>query len=155
MTGQIDGASDKKRLEGISGWLGLLAIGQILGPVQILRGMFQEYSSLPEGTASAFPTAVVGDAVLRLGFVALLIYTSILFFKKRIEFPKMFVRTYVAGLVLPFAVGIWVTATSSVNTMANLATSEFLLPFLVLAGIGGAWVGYVMKSERVRNTFVR
>jgi hypothetical protein len=148
-------AAGEPRLKGIGGWLVLMSIGQVLGPLQILRGMIEEYSSLPEGTVAAFPMAMLGDVLIRLAFIGFLVYTAILFFNKRTEFPGMFVKTYVAALLLPFVIGAWVTITSGVNTLANLATADFLWPFLASVAIGGIWVAYVLNSERVRNTFVQ
>jgi hypothetical protein len=148
-------AAGEPRLKGIGGWLVLMSIGQVLGPLQILRGMIEEYSSLPEGTVAAFPMAMLGDVLIRLAFIGFLVYAAILFFNKRTEFPGMFVKTYVASLLMPFVIGAWVTITSGVNTMANLATADFLWPYLAAVAIGGIWVAYVLNSERVRNTFVQ
>ena len=153
--GQVAGRpGDAQRLQGIGGWLILMGIGQVLGPLQILSGMISEYGSLPDGMFARIPAAFVGDAALRLGFVGFLVYTAFLFFNKRAAFPRMFIISYIVGLVLPFAVAAWVSATSGVSTMGNLATSDFLWTYLPGAAVGAIWVSYVLNSKRVANTFV-
>jgi hypothetical protein len=142
------------RLKGIGGWLILMSVGQVLGPFQILRGMIEEYSGLPEGTVAAYPAAMLGDVAIRLAFIGFLVYTAFLFFNKRALFPNRFIQTYVAGLLLPFVIGAWVTITTGVNTLANLATAEFFWPYAATVAVGGIWVAYVLNSERVKNTFV-
>lgn len=147
-------AMEEPQLKGIGGWLILMSIGQVLGPLQILRGMIEEFSGLPDGTAAAYPAAVLGDGALRLAFIGFLIYTAFLFFNKRAAFPSRFIQTYIAALLLPFVIGAWVTITSGINTLANLATADFFWPYAGTVAIGGAWVAYVLNSERVKNTFV-
>lgn len=147
-------AMQEPRLKGIGGWLILMSIGQVLGPIQILRGMIEEYSGLPEGTVAAYPLAMLGDVAMRLAFIGFLIYTAFLFFNKRAAFPSRFIQTYIAGLLLPLAIGAWVTITSGINTLANLLTADFFWPYAATVVIGGAWVAYVLNSERVKNTFV-
>jgi hypothetical protein len=142
------------RLKGIGGWLILMSIGQVLGPIQILRGMIEEYSGLPEGTVAAYPAAMLGDVAIRLAFIGFLVYTAFLFFNKRAAFPNRFIQTYIAALLLPFVIGIWVTISSGVNTLANLAFGEFFWTYVPGLVIGGIWVAYVLNSERVKNTFV-
>ncbi len=101
------------RLKGIGGWLILMSIGQVLGPIQILRGMIEEYSGLPEGTVAIYPAAMLGDVVIRLAFIGFLVYTAFLFFDKRAAFQNRFIQTYVAGLLLPFVIGARVTITTA------------------------------------------
>jgi hypothetical protein len=141
-------------LKGIGGWLILMAIGQVLGPIQIISGMVREYGGLPEGTFARFPLAFMGDAAMRLAYVGFLVYVAFLFFNTRAAFPGRFIASYVVGLLLPFAIGIWVTVTSGVNTLGNLASSEFFWSYVPGLVIGALWVAYVLNSERVRNTFV-
>jgi hypothetical protein len=152
---QAHDATGAKPLEGIGGWLILMAIGQAVGPLQVLRGMIEEYSGLPEGTFARLPAAMLGDAAIRLAFTGFLVWTAFLFFNRRAEFPKMFIVSYIAALAAPFALSLWVTVASGINVMSNLVTSEFLATYALTAAVGGLWVAYVVNSERVRNTFVR
>lgn len=138
---------------GIGGWLILMAIGQVTGPFYILSGMFKEWSSLPAGIAAQYPTAVLGDYGMRIAYTIFLVYVAYLFFNKRVEFPRMFVWTYAISLAIPFAIGIWVSTTSAINTLPNLATSDFIYPYLGTIVVGGIWTAYVLNSRRVRNTF--
>lgn len=138
---------------GLSGWLILMGIGQGTGPFYVVSGMIREWASLPAGITAAYPAAVLGDYGMRTAYVIFLVYVAYLFFNKRREFPRMFIWTYVVSLALPFAVGGWVSATSPVNTLRNLGTSDFIYPYLLTIAVGGIWTAYVLNSRRVRNTF--
>jgi hypothetical protein len=145
---------EQPKLKGIGGWLILMAIGQVVGPLQILTGMIEEFGSVPEGTAARYPLAFIGDGGMRLAYVAFLAYVAVQFFKTRATFPSLFIVSYIVGLALPFVVGVWVTATTGINTLANLATPDFLKVYAPGAVVGAIWVAYVVNSVRVRNTFV-
>jgi hypothetical protein len=145
---------EQPKLKGIGGWLILMAIGQVVGPIQILTGMIEEFGSVPEGTAARYPLAFIGDGGMRLAYVAFLAYVAVQFFKTRAAFPNLFIVSYIVGLALPFVVGVWVTATTGINTLANLATPDFLKVYAPGAVVGAIWVTYVVNSVRVRNTFV-
>ncbi|MBN9250790.1 MAG: hypothetical protein J0I86_09440, partial [Mesorhizobium sp.] len=67
---------------------------------------------------------------------------------------SLFIVSYIVGLALPFVVGVWVTATTGINTLANLATPDFLKVYAPGAVVGAIWVAYVVNSVRVRNTFI-
>lgn len=145
---------EQPKLKGIGGWLILMAIGQVVGPIQILTGMIEEFGSVPEGTAARYPLAFIGDGGMRLAYVAFLAYVAVQFFKTRTTFPNLFIVSYIVGLALPFVVGVWVTATTGINTLTNLATPDFLKVYAPGAVVGAIWVAYVVNSVRVRNTFV-
>jgi hypothetical protein len=148
-------SKEVRPLEGISGWLVLMAIGQVLGPLQVFTGMLNEYTSLPDGTIARYPLAFAGDLILRVTFIGLLIYTAVHFFSKRASFPRLFIISYVASLCIPFLIGLWVTFTSGVNTIGNLFTGSDLGAYSFGAVTGAIWVAYVINSVRVKNTFVR
>jgi hypothetical protein len=150
-----DAAGGAKPLEGIGGWLILMAIGQAVGPLQVLRGLIDEYSGLPEGAFARLPAALFGDVTMRLAFAGFLVWTAWLFFNRRAEFPKMFIVSYGLALALPFAAGIWVSVAAGVNAMGYMVSGEFLATYALTAAVGALWVAYVLNSERVRNTFVR
>lgn len=139
---------------GIGGWLILLAIGEVLGPFQILTGMISEYASIPDGTFARMPVAFIGDCLIRLALIGVLVYSAYLFFNKRREFPRFFVISVLCSLATPILLTVWVTATSGVNTMPALGTADFLQPYLLALVVSGIWIAYVVNSVRVKNTFV-
>jgi hypothetical protein len=145
----------EKRLEGIGGWLILLAVAQVLGPVQFIASTVEEYVSLPSGAFSRFPLAVSGDLLLRTAYVGLLVYAAYLFFNKRAEFPGTYIVAVAVGLALPFVIGVWVTLTTGINTLGNLGSWEFLKYYLLGLVVGVLWISYLLNSIRVKNTFVR
>jgi len=151
----VTGTPGEKRLEGIGGWLILLAVGQVLGPIQFMTSTIEEYAALPSGTFARFPLAVSGDFLLRAAYVALLCYAAYLFFTKRAEFPRLYIAAIGVGFVFPLVIGTWVSLTTGVNTLANLGSWEFLKFYLLTLVVGVVWISYLLNSVRVRNTFVR
>ena len=140
--------------KGIGGWLILMSIGQVLGPIQLLTGMISEYSGLPDGSFARIPLAFTGEVLLRLGLIGFLIHVAFLFFNKRREFPRMFLISAGLALAQPFVLAAWVTATTGFNTFQNLGSGDFLRPYFFALVVTGAWVAYVLNSVRVKNTFV-
>lgn len=141
--------------KGIGGWLILLAVGEILAPLQAFTGMIMEYSGLPDGAIARLPVAFAGDLLIRIAMLGLFVWSAWLFFTKRAEFPRIFIIATVAAFVSPIVLGIWVTLTSGVNTLANIPTPGFLGPYLFGIAVAMIWITYVLKSVRVKNTFVR
>lgn len=148
------GSSEARPLEGIGGWLILLAVQQVLGPVQFAFGALQEYLSLPAELISRFALAFAGDFALRLAYLALLVYSAVLFFGKREAFPRVYMVTYAAGLAFPFVLATWVLLSTGVSIYANLSGAT-LGYYMLGVAIGAIWISYLLNSVRVRNTFVR
>jgi hypothetical protein len=140
--------------KGLGGWLILLGIGEVLAPLQIFTSMIMEYTGLPDGTIARLPLAFAGDLLIRLAMIGLCVWSAWLFFNKRAKFPKIFIVSTVAAFVSPLVLGAWVTLTSGVNTLANIPTPRFLGPYLFGIAVAMIWITYVLKSVRVKNTFV-
>jgi hypothetical protein len=144
----------EKRLEGIGGWLILLAVAQVLGPVQVAVSMFQEYASLPPDWFARYPLAFSVELLLRISYLGLLIYAAYLFFNRRTAFPNTYIAAIAAGLVLPYVVALWATVTTGINTFGALSSWDFLGYYIVGLVVGLLWMSYLLNSVRVRNTFV-
>lgn len=135
----------EQKVEGIAGWLYGVAAFQILYFIQHIP---QALSLLSQERVWT-PFAVgefVGHAVLPL-FV---LYCTILLFKKRRTFPKIFL------------IQVWLIASANVLGVA-LAAAKLRVPHglsieigLVVWNLAFAAIGtlYILKSLRVRNTFV-
>jgi hypothetical protein len=139
---------------GLGGWLILLGIGQVLSPIQFAVRVVGIYGSLPEGLIAQQPVAFAGDVVIRLSVLVLFIVSAWLFFNKRRSFPNFFIVSMTAAFLMPFVLGAWVTAASGVNTLVNLATLDFIGPYLLALVVTALWIAYLRTSVRVRNTFV-
>jgi hypothetical protein len=91
--------TNKKDLVGIGGWLILVAIGQVLGPLKFTAFLFNYYTSLDDNFWTKFPIACYGEAFLNVSVLAIACYTSYLFFTKSKLFPTFFVYEYAAFIL--------------------------------------------------------
>ena len=140
-------------LKGIGGWLLLLAIGQCLGTLRVAGGIAQsmpEYQSvwsIPNGPAAAI--SEIACNVLLLVMVG--ITTWALFNHKRF-FPTLFLYQWGASLILPIVSTVAVSYFLRVPDKEHLYTlvGTWVASFIA----GGIWVIYVLRSQRVKNTFV-
>lgn len=139
--------------EGIGGWLILLAISQVLGVAAFSATMISNFSSLPVGTASLMPLAMIGAVAIESALLLLLIYTAFLFFSKSRRFPVTFIVSCVAGLIEPLALAVWLAVATGGDMLAYVTSS---VTVHYLASVVGCvlWIAYVVRSVRVRNTFV-
>lgn len=135
----------ERNLEGIAGLLAAVAAFQILYMLQHLR---QALAFLkPEAAWTSF---AVGEAVGHLVLPLFVLYCTVLLFRKRRAFPRMYL------------IQIWLIA--GVNSLGlALVAAKLRVPHGTLIEIGlVAWnvafavIGtlYILKSVRVRNTFV-
>ena len=148
------------QLAGIAGWLAVAAIGQVLGPPRALLSIIRYYSNLDTELFRRFPVTAYGEIALNVAFFALILWTSILFFRHSRKFPKFFIVEWIVVGALPLIDLAWVAATMSIATGSGV--SEFLtLDPKDLAQIGAAviigpiWAAYILRSRRVANTFVK
>jgi hypothetical protein len=139
------GPMKDQNLEGITGWLAAVAAFQILYVCQHLRQAWALLSREPAWTAFS-----VGQAAGHLVMPLFVLYCTVLLFRKRRAFPKMFL------------IQIWLIASVNVIGLA-LVAAKVRVPHETLIEIGlVAWnvafavIGtlYILKSVRVRNTFV-
>jgi len=150
------------RLNGIGGWLILLAIGQLIRPVSYLKGLYDLYptmisldswETLIDPTSSSYngwwaPTLLfeLFCNIFSLVFCILLVA---LFFKKRKVWPRCF-ATFVILVIVAMSFDsvlvdrIPAAAESISKTIRDVGAA-------VLAA--AIWVPYVFLSKRVKATF--
>jgi NAD/NADP transhydrogenase beta subunit len=153
--------TNEDKLRGIGGWLLLLALGQILGPIKFVVSIVQYYATLETALFEKLPVTLAGEALLNLAAGALYFITAVLFFRTSKRFPRFFVYEIIATVaVLPVSVG-WVALGIGFETGQPgwSAAVSTVTPREVLQTIGGAifgaiWVVYLKKSRRAANTFV-
>ena len=140
-------------LRGIGGLLILVAIGQVLGPVRMLIAFVQYHATTPGEAWTRFPVAMTGELLMTVAVIAIVIWTSFLFFRKSARFPAMFTIEWAAATAL-FPVNTFWASLATGLPMSTFAGGSDVLEWLLYAVAGFAWVMYVHNSVRVRNTFV-
>ena len=145
--------------KGLGGWLILVAIGIIAGPVVrsiilvnvyypiYTSGQLSQIMQTDPGLGGLIQFEAIGNIVL----LALSLYLAFLFFSKNRQFPKWFI-----GITLGTLGFIAIDTLSAPLLTDQLSYSEPAhFKDLVQTAIGAAiWIPYMLKSRRVKNTFV-
>lgn len=149
---------DDRHLEGIGGWLILVALGVVLTPVTLLFSMVKTYLPLfttPHiweilQTQPRLHALVMFEAASNIIFFLISLALLYLFFQKKRSFPTFYIIFLVLHAVvlvadLVFAYIIVPNATMSPQLMAA-----------ALRSVVGAmvWIPYMLLSRRVKVTFV-
>ncbi|WP_263486389.1 DUF2569 family protein [Mesorhizobium sp. B261B1A] len=140
-------------LIGFGGWLMLLAIGQVLSPLRTLADLansaegYRQLMSLPNGLV-----AVYSEVALNLAFLALQLVVLISMLRRSRRFPQLFLVQWIAIPVVFLLDTILISSTLGVPVSQILAGDALATPVLSFI-LTGAWVAYVYKSVRVKNTF--
>jgi Protein of unknown function (DUF2569)/GYF domain 2 len=146
------------KLTGIGGWLILVALGQIFGPIRLLVSIAQYYSTLDSNIIGKLPVTFAGEAVINFFVLVLSIYTAVLFFRKSKRFPRFFVYEILAAIFLVPLDAMWIAVAASMETgqsaeqLFQIEPSE-IGQTIAAAIIGSVWILYIFKSKRVANTF--
>ena len=102
-----------RSLVGLGGWLILVGIGVVLGPIKLLGLTIIEFSNaFSEGTLEAITTPgtesyvplvgpyIICELIVTAGLFIALLYLVFLFFSKKLEFPKWYIRILALSLFL-------------------------------------------------------
>ena len=152
---------EKAELSGIGGWLILIAIGQLVGPLKFLGSLAPYYSNPDvEALRINFPIVFFIEAVLNASFLVIMVVTTVFFFTKSRWFPTFFIFEYAAAIlvgpldVAVSALGLSIYTGRPISFFAEqmLTPKEVgqWIPALVSAAV---WIPYILNSKRVANTF--
>jgi hypothetical protein len=134
---------DKPEKQGIKGWLLIPAIMTILVPIAGILGLVRTMPLMRYASSFLYLTFAVDVLFIVLGLVA--VYAL---FAKKAWYPNLFIA-------LCALTALWTTAMyfyiQGVNDLG-----QSMLPQLISAWTGAAiWIAYMLRSRRVKNTFVR
>ena len=155
---------EQNDLEGIGGWLILLAIGMVVTPIRIVMLIGSTYPEifssgiwevLTTPGADAYQPLwgpiIIVELSINIGLMVAWIYMGFRFFTKSREFPKWYVGIAIFSLLFilvdAFAVKL-VLPNEPVfdpDTVQELARSVFMVII---------WAPYVLLSKRAKATFV-
>jgi hypothetical protein len=146
---------------GIGGWLLIVAVGQVIGPLGLLVTLGQTFFD-PDALKGfeQFPLASYGELAFHLALMLLAIPTAVMFFRKSRYFPRVFICQLVAAFVIPALSVVWTALTLSAQLGGSVGEFLVLEPqektqFMLTIVAALIWIPYTLKSRRVRNTFGR
>jgi hypothetical protein len=145
-------------LTGISGWLALLAFGQVMGILRLIFNVGQSIQSITDEVWTHFPTVIWSEMLLNAAMIGLSISTTVLLFRRSHRFPAFFIVQMICAVLLPFVDLLCVA--SFFSAALNRPFSDFFIiePRQIGQSVVGAvsaavWITYVLRSRRVANTF--
>lgn len=153
-----------EELKGLSGWLILVGIGVVLGPIRLIATTIPVFQPIfSDGTWEALTTVgsgaynpiwaplLIGEITYNVSMFIALLYLAYLFFTKHYRFPAAYIFIVVVSLFF-IPIDAWVVKfVLPDEPMFDPATTKEFLRVL----IGGLiWIPYMLLSKRVKATFV-
>lgn len=155
--------NEKDHLEGIDGWLILVAIGIVIAPFRIAYVMYQTYPAVLEPTVwNALTTpgsdayhplwapVLIAEILINAGMIVLWVYVAYMFFTRSTSFPKwlIFMATFTVVFILCDILAFKMILPN--ETAFDSETTKTLAQSAVYAAI---WIPYMLVSKRVKATF--
>lgn len=144
--------------ENIGGWLYLVAIGIVLGPImnvlhvkQLIEAAQKANWDLVWQQGPMTMLSIIFEFAVQGYMLVFSILLAGLFFGKKKSFPRMFV-IYVVSIFVLGVVGVFIAA-SIPNITPQLVGEAIAFPVYVLI-FGLIWIPYFLRSKRVKRTFV-
>ncbi len=134
---------------GLGGWLILMGIGVVIGPLAVLFAISQIVKAYQFASATpGLSVALTLELIMQIGFFVFGLYAAYLFFNKKAQFPKLqqilLIASVVAG-VLDTAIVSGIGISMQPSDIKEIAKS------IIVCAI---WIPYLRVSKRVKNTFV-
>jgi len=145
---------------GIGGWLLIVAFGQIAAAIGLPIMLARQY--LDPETFKYFgqiPLAMYGELVLNVILLLFALTVAVLFFRKSRHFPRLFIIQVITAIFFPIVNALWAALAFSIQLgkpfadLVDITPQDlgYLAPSTIAAGI---WIAYILRSKRVRNTFI-
>ena len=157
--------TEKQSLEGIGGWLILVAIGIIVTPIRIvwlLMTVYPEMFSLgvwealtSQGSEFYDPLwapIIIAELLINCGLLVVSLYLAYKFFTKSKDFPKWFIGIAIFSLVWIIADAFAIKLVLPSEPIFDSETTQQLIRALIQVLI---WVPYMLVSQRVKATFIK
>ena len=151
--------------EGLGGWLALIGLGIIVSPVMIAIQIYNTYVPLfTKGTWNLITTPgiqsynpvlgplLITEIAVNICMIVLWIYIAYLYFSKKCRFKNWYIAALLITLLVPIIDSI---ATGILFPQISTMEPKELGQTIKQAIFSGIWMAYIVKSERVRNTFVK
>jgi transglutaminase-like putative cysteine protease len=152
-------------LQGLGGWLILVGIGLCLGPlvrVVTLGTSWQSYFGLdvwqsvatPGGESyhALYPPLLMLEMLGNVTLIVVNIFAIVLFFTKRRIFPQVYIVMMMSNAVFLLLDDFGCSLIPSIRNSADSAGHKDAIRAVLSALI---WCSYMVKSRRVKATFIR
>ncbi len=156
---------NEKNLEGIGGWLYLVAIGIVISPFKIIVMIFPTYYNLfRDGSWKVLTTpgseaynplwapVLIAELSVNIALVALWIYIACIFFTRKKVFPKWYIGMLIFSVAFIIMDSYALKLVLPNEPVFDPQTLKEFMRGVVAVLI---WVPYTLKSKRVKLTFVR
>ncbi|MBS1165660.1 MAG: hypothetical protein H6R00_1685 [Proteobacteria bacterium] len=146
-------SDDNAQLQGIKGWLLLLAVCQAVGIFKLLFGSIrglETYAAFAD--MPGVRIVIAAQATIDLGALALGLITFGALLSKKKSFLKWFFYQWIAipvVFILEYGI-VWAALGIPITDLLDSGDTRIAMIFL----INGIWVLYTRKSKRVANTLV-
>jgi hypothetical protein len=157
--------TEAKNLEGLGGWLILVGIGIIFAPIRIVAFMFLVYADLFSGETWAllttpgseayhplWSTILISELSINVGLVLVHIYMAFLFFSKKYSFPRFFISVLLFTLAFIFVDALVMKIILPSEPFFDPDSAREFVRTIIGALI---WIPYMLRSKRVKATFVK
>jgi hypothetical protein len=151
------------KLNGLSGWLILVAIGIVLTPIRIVALVLPMYADIfTDGTWDVLTTLgsdvyspfwapiLIAEVVINIGVMGLWLYIAFIFFSKKVIFPKVYIGALLFSIAFITIDAFAMTLVLPDEPIFDPETMKELFRSLISAII---WIPYMFKSKRVKATF--
>lgn len=155
---------EDKKLEGIGGWLILVAIGVVVTPIRLVSMMMTNYPEIfstgaweilttPGSDAynSLWGAIIIGEISINIGLLLAWLYMVYLFFSKKLIFPKWYIGIAVFSLVFIIVDAFALKLVLPNEPIFDPDTIKELSRSLIMVVV---WVPYMILSKRVKTTFI-
>jgi hypothetical protein len=162
----------KGPLEGLGGWLILIGFNVVVTPLKQLLDFNKSYDEYTEALSRFFssdmmtlmfsgekPDALHLFLVILLEFsvgliiIFLLTYLAYLFFSKKTGFPGLFIKIYI-GILIYSVIDMYATSLLPIAMGGGVIDKESWTQIAGMTFFTVVWVMYMLKSVRVKATFV-
>ncbi len=156
--------SKEENLEGIKGWLILIAIGIVITPIRIAMFMLPTYyeifstgiwealtTSGSEAYNSLWAPILILEIIGNSAMLLVWLYIAYLFFSKKMIFPKWYIGLAVFSLAFIVADAFAIKLVMPDEPVFDPDTTKELFRSLFMVAV---WVPYMLLSKRVKATFV-
>ena len=157
--------TETESIEGLRGWLILVAIGIILSPLKIIGLVAPAYLEIfsngswevlttpgYEAYNSLWAPILTGEILINGALVLAWLFIAFLFFSKKTAFPKWYIGIMLFTLVFILVDAVALKAVMPDEPIFDPETIKSFGQTLIATLI---WVPYMLVSKRVKATFIK